>query len=84
MRDRSQPSAAPADFRVANLQAVRGSNSKADVSSPNPGDQEYGRSFKENKRSQLGLHYQETVGCGVAVCLTSYSVNAAHADNSSA
>ena len=30
MRDRLQPSTAPADFRVANLQAVRGSNSKAD------------------------------------------------------
>jgi hypothetical protein len=29
MRDRSQPSTAPADFRVGNLQAVRGSNSKA-------------------------------------------------------
>jgi hypothetical protein len=30
------------------------------------------------------LHYEETVSCGVAVCLTNYSVNAAHADNSSA
>jgi hypothetical protein len=55
-----------------------------DVSSPKPGDQEYGHSFNQTKRSLLGLHYEETVGCGVAVCLTSYSVNAAHADNSSA
>ena len=30
------------------------------------------------------LHYEETVSCGVAVCLTNYSVNAAYADNSSA
>lgn len=30
------------------------------------------------------LHYEETVSCGVAVRLTNYSVNAAHADNSSA
>ena len=60
MRDRLQPSTAPADFRVANLQAVRGSNSKAD-------------SFRFT-----------VVGCGVAVCLTNYSANAAHADNSSA
>ena len=30
MRDRSQLSTAPADFRAENLQAVRGSSSKAD------------------------------------------------------
>lgn len=30
------------------------------------------------------LHYEETVSCGVAVCLTNYSVNAAHAESSSA
>jgi hypothetical protein len=51
--------------------------------SPKPGDQEYGP-FNQTKRSLLGLHYEETVSCGVAFCLTSYSVNAAHADNSSA
>jgi hypothetical protein len=30
------------------------------------------------------LHDEEMVSCGGAVCLTNYSVNAAHADNSSA
>src|ERR1035438_8478762 len=49
MRDRLQPSTAPADFRVANLQAVRGSNSLSEH--PKAAIQEHlksGHTFRRN------------------------------------
>ena len=61
-RDRSRFSAAPRVLHgIWSSRAVR----EIDVSSPKPGDQEYGHSFNQTKRSLLGLHYEETVSCGL-------------------
>jgi hypothetical protein len=84
MLDRSQPSTAPADSELRICRPSVVPTRKQTSVRRTPEIKSMGAPYKQNKRSLLGLHYQETVGCGVAVCLTSYSVNAAHADNSSA